>query len=1059
MKYSLGLDIGITSVGWAVLNLDANRIEDLGVRAFNAAEDPKTKAPLAEPRRTARSIRRRLRRRAGRLRRIRDIFVQHGLITGDTRDSAFETRKGKASPWELRANGLDHLLTGEELARALFHIAKRRGFKSNRKKVTDNKDDGDMLEAITTNRKAMADGNYRTAGQMLHAVLEEKRRVRNTTGSYTNTVDRKTLEDEAKTLFACQRARGSKYAREALEQAFLDAYLWQLPFASADRILKMVGNCTFLPEEKRAARNAYHVERFVTLQKINGLTYQTDGAKLRLTNDQRAKTLDLAYSLSKVTYAQLRKHLQFPEDARFTGLSYLKKNKETRETEESLDCEKPTCLELKGYHALEKVCEAHKVWDQVKNSPDLMDDLAHALTFYKTDEDIRKCLEEKMVPEDVIAAALECPTFDKTSNLSLVAIKRILPYLEQYMLYNEACAAAGFDHSNPETHDKLDKLPAVGDDVTRNPVVRRALSQARKVVNAVINRYGSPYRIHIEFARDVGRSAEERGKIQRSQEENRKDSDALKSELAQEFGREMTGTDLAKFRFYREQQCKCAYSLESIDLSRLFEPHYAEIDHIVPYSRSFDDSRANRVLVLACANQEKKNRTPFEYFGHDEPRWANFEPWVRNTIRDPRKRNYLLKKEIDETEWKERSLQDTRYIAREFAAFVRDNLKFADPGVKLPVICVNGQITARTRRLWGLEKHREENDLHHAMDAAVIATLLPHQVEEITRHSKAIEVGERIVDPETGEIYDRPRLPLPWKGFRRELLARLSENPAEAIKQLNPPSYEGMPELQPITVSRMPQRGVSGAIHKETIRSAKCVDSDGKSAVRKSLTSLSNNDLQNLVCKDEADQRLFMAICRRMEEHGGKADKAFAEPLCKPTHDGSPGPVVKGVKVFQPQFTGVNIRGGIADNGGMVRTDIFRKKGKYYLVPVYVSDMISGELPTRAIAAHKPENEWPAVDESYEFLFSLCPYDIVRMDMGDETIWGYYRGTHRANGALKLSMLNDNKAETSYGARNAKAIEKYQIGVLGDYHRVGKEVRLGLANGSDIESGETEDRE
>lgn len=1058
MKYSLGLDIGITSVGWAVLNLDACRIEDLGVRAFNAAEDPKTKAPLAEPRRTARSIRRRLRRRAGRLRRIRDIFVQYGLIAAETRDSAFETRQGKPSPWELRANGLGHLLTGEELARALFHIAKRRGFKSNRKKVTDDKDDGRMLAAINQNTAQMKEKGYLTAGAMFFHDEAYKDRKRNTTDSYTNTVDRKTLEEEVRILFARQRAKGSKYAGEDLEQAFLDAYLWQLPFASADRILKMVGNCTFLPEEKRAARNAYHVERFVTLQKINGLTYQTDGLKLRLTDDQRAKALDLAYSLKAVTYAQLRKHLELPEDARFTGLSYMKRNKETREIEESLDCEKPTCLELKGYHALEKVCEAHNVWDQVKNNPDLMDDLAHALTFYKTDEDIRKCLEEKAIPEDVIAAALECPTFDKTSNLSLVAIKRILPYLEQCMLYNQACAAAGFDHSNPETHDKLDKLPAVGDDVTRNPVVRRALSQARKVVNAVINRYGSPYRIHIEFARDVGRSAEERGKIQRSQEESRKDSEALKSELVREFGREMTGTDLAKFRFYREQQCKCAYSLESIDLNRLFEPHYAEIDHIVPYSRSFDDSRANRVLVLACANQEKKNRTPFEYFGHDEPRWANFEAWVRNTIRDPRKRNYLLKKEIDEAEWKDRSLQDTRYIAREFAAFVRHNLKFADPEVKLPVICVNGQITARTRWLWGLDKHREDNDLHHAMDAAVIATLLPHQVEEITRHSKAIEVGERIVDPETGEVYDRPRLRQPWKGFRRELLARLSENPAEAIKQLSPPSYEGTPELRPITVSRMPQRGVSGAIHKETIRSAKRVESHGASAVRRSLTSLSNNDLQNLVCK-ESDTRLFEAICARMAEHGGKADKAFAEPLRKPTHDGSPGPIVKGVKLLQTQFTGVNIRGGIADNGGMVRTDVFRNKGKYYLVPVYVSDMISGQLPTRAITAHKPEDEWPVVDESYEFLFSLWPYDLVRMDIGAETIWGYYRGTHRANGALKLCLVNDNKAETTYGARNAKTIEKYQIGVLGDYHPVGKEVRLGLANGSDIESGETEDRE
>lgn len=1049
MKYSLGLDIGITSVGWAVLNWDDRRIEDLGVRAFNAAEHPKSGAPLAEPRRMARSIRRRLRRRAGRLSRARSLFAQYGLIPAESMDAALRTDGEAFSPWELRAAGLDRLLTGDEFARALYHIAKRRGFKSNRKKVKES-EDGKMLEAIIANRRVMAESGYRTAGEMLCRTLDEAGRVRNTTDSYTNTVDRDMLEEEAKILFERQRALRSPFASVEFEQAFLDVFTWQLPFASADRILKMVGECTFIKGEKRAPRNSYHVERFTLLGKVNSLTYTTGGSKLRLTDEQRAALVEFAYSHLDVKYAQVRKVLGLSEDARFTGLDYIRRKK-GEDPCESLDCEKKVVLELKGYHRLKKACEEHGIWDDVKSQPALMDDLAYALTFYKTDEEIGDCLAERGVPQPVIDAALACDTFDKTSNLCITAIKRILPHLEQGLLYSEACEAAGFDHSNPEDHEKSDKLPAIGPDVTNNPVVRRALSQSRKVVNAVIRKYGAPYRIHIELARDLGKSATDRREIQRDQDEGRAENERVKERIRQEFHREPSSEDVRKFRLYSDQLGKCAYSQTPLEIDRLFEPGYVEIDHIVPYSRCFDDSQANKALVLAHWNQNKRNRTPFEFFGHDEKHWAEFEAWAR-TIRNPRKRNNLLRKEVDEGEWKERSLQDTKYIAREFSSFVRNHLIFAAPTVQVPVVCVNGQMTARVRGMWGLAKNREENDLHHALDAAVVASLVQHQITMITEHSKLIENGEgQLVNTDTGEVVEwehgkKPRLPMPWQGFRRELLARLSENPVEAIRQLNLTAYEGFTGVHPVIVSRMPQRKVTGAIHEETIRSAKLVDSDRKSAVRKRLTSLSTGDLRNLVCQ-ETDPKLYAEICRRMDEYGGKADKAFAEPMSKPTNDGSPGPIVKSVKVYQPQYSGINVRAGIADNGDMVRVDVSRvqdKKGKWqhYFTPVYVCHVMANELPS----------------VPGEFMFALYSYDLMRFGSSEEPCLAYYRKYNRNTQSLAVCELNNAQAlRQSIGVRNLEVLEKYVMDVLGDYYRVVKEVRRGLADSGDIESGEAED--
>lgn len=1049
MKYVLGLDIGITSVGWAVLNLDEKRIEDLGIRAFNKAENPKDGSPLAEPRRIARCARRRLHRRAGRLRRAKDLFVKFGLIHENQREHIFEVLPDK-SPWQLRAEGLDRKLTGEEFARALFHIIKRRGFKSNRKKVKQ-AEDGEILSSIGSNKQIMQEREYRTAGEMLWRDEKFHDHKRNTFDSYENSIDRATLEEEIKTLFQRQRELGNAHASSEFEQAILEVFNWQKPFASGDDILKLVGYCTFETGELRAARHSYHAERFNLLSKINNLTYSLNGDRLKLPQEERLKITAMAYDQASVTYAQIRKKLNLPDDARFSGLDYMRRPEKGAPRVESVEqAEKTDFYKLYGYHTLRKACEAAGVWDQVKSNPGMMDDLAFALSFYKTDEDITNCLTERETPPEIIEAVSGCEGFSKTIHLSTAFIKKILPHMEEGLVYSEACAKAGDDHSHPKSAEKLDKLPPISPDVTRNPVVLRALSQSRKVVNSVISRYGSPYRIHIELARDMGRSADERRKIQRQQDENRKNNEAVDEQFRSDFKREPNGTDRLKLRLYREQGGKCLYSGKSIEIERLFEPGYTELDHIIPYSRCFDDSMSNKALVLATENQKKRNRTPYEVFS---AHWDEFEGLVRTIIRDPKKRNNLLRKELNEDEWKERSLQDTKYIAREFGRFVRENLIFTGDAEKQRVVCVNGRITARTRGFWGLEKakDREKDDLHHALDAAVVATLLQHQITLITEHARIVEVGGQYVNKDTGEIIEweqgkKPRLPQPWKGFRKELLARLSENPAEAICQLELPAYKDMKNIHPITVSRMPQRKVSGAIHEETIRSSKGANDKGKpiSAVRKPLTSLSVNDLNNLYAP-ETNEKLYAVIRQRMAEFNNDAKKAFAEPLRKPTNDGMPGPVVKSVKVSQTQNAGVPVRGGIADNGDMIRTDVFKKDGKHYLVPVYIADKMRGELPNSAIAAGKSLEERPVMDNSYVFLFSLYPYDLIRIKTEKEDFLGYYRGSHSGDGRLKISYPNNNSEKLKeIGTRNAEVIEKFEMGVLGDYHPVRKEIRRGL---------------
>ena len=176
-----------------------------------------------------------------------------------------------------------------------------------------------------------------------------------------------------------------------------------------------------------------------------------------------------------------------------------------------------------------------------------------------------------------------------------------------------------------------------------------------------------------------------------------------------------------------------------------------------------------------------------------------------------------------------------------------------------------------------------------------------------------------------------------------------------------------------------------------------------------------------------------------------KADKAFTDDfvLRRKSLKGE-GPVIKSVKVPVIMKAGVKVEKGLAANGGMVRVDVFEKNGKNYLVPIYVAEMIEKELPNKAIVANKLESEWLVIDESYNFRFSLYSNDLVIIKKkGKEIIIGYYASTHRGTGAINLIAHDNSERYESIGVQSLETFDKYEVDILGNYHKVKKEVRKG----------------
>ncbi len=1060
MGLRVGLDVGIASVGWAVIDTDAEEILGAGVRIFQAAENPKTGASLAEPRRQARSIRRRLRRRRIRMQHLRDLIRSSGMLTEEELAVAFVPASADQTPYELRVEGLSRRLSEREWARVLSQLCKRRGYKSMRLSDRDDDNEGVVKSAISANDELMSERGYRTVGEMLLRDEKFTESQRNK-GDYKGVISREQLLDEVRDLFETQRHLGNPHAGPELEKRYVEILTWQAPITEGEALRAMVGRCSIDGANPRIPLACFTFERFRILDKLHNVRYSLPGEpRTGLTADQRAKVLDKVYGRkTSLTCADVRALLKLPQEARFAGVRYNSRAPEDLAVEKKERLPHP-----KAWHQMREGVSAvsDDAWVALSSDTEMLDRVGEVLTYYKYDESIGRELGALDLEEDV-AAALQPLRFSGNGHLSRETLLAILPHMEAGLSYSDACRAADLNHSSRDSGEKHAKLPALPAGEIRNPVVLRALSQTRKVLNAVIAEYGSIEALNIELGRDVARSRKDREEVERRQKRNRDAKEEILEDLRTKFGMaEPRGVDLLKQRLWKEQGGRCVYSGAYIEPSRLFsgEPGVAEIDHVLPQSRSFDNGYMNKVLVTTSENRNKRERTPFEYLGSDPQRWHEFEERVLSMHLPFPKRERLLRKEFDERiaeEFRERNLNDTRYIARYLKNYIEDNLEFTGE-LQRPVLTVNGRATAFLRSAWQFQKLRAEGDLHHALDAIVIAATTRGMVQGVSRFFSVRPLRNHegtYFDKDTGEVIDATHVPEPWTGFRAQaasiLDARFSNDP---LSDLVSPEIDP----KPILVSRMPNRTVRGEAHKETVKRVEGRDDKGRimSSKRVRLEDLTPRVLKRMVGA-QRDRALYEVLERQLAAHGGDGAKAFSEPFYKPSRSDRTAPRVRSIRVYDdPSSGGTHVRGGIADNGAMVRTDVFERDSKFYLVPVYLKDVAADVLPTRAIVAFKAEEDWREIDDSYRFAFSLYMNDLVRLVKksrdGADVWFGYFKGTDRSNGGITLEGHDRSWKKRLGVAQGVVSFEKHVVDVLGRrVHRVRRERRSGFSNRGDSE--------
>lgn len=1092
MKYAIGLDCGIASVGYSVMELNHNdepvRIINLGSRIFEAAEHPKDGSSLAAPRREARGLRRRIRRRRHRLERIRYLIVKESILTEEQLHNLFS---GQLSDiYMLRTKALDEKLTNEEFARILINLAQRRGFKSNRKTEKSDAETGKLLTAVNNNKLLMEKMGYRTVGEMLYKDEKYSEFKRNKGDDYVNTVSRDMIQDEVEKIFEAQRKFDNRFADKNIEDAYSKILLSQRSFDmgpgegnknspspyAGKQIQNMIGKCTLIPEEYRAPKASYSFQLFSLWQNINNISLVlSNGEKIKLNNEQRKLIFKLCHKSNTVNYKKIRKELGIDECYSFANLSYGDKSIEDVENKTKFNY-------LAAYHEIRKALDKFKKGYIDNLSIDEIDSISYIFTVNKTDDTIKSALMKSQLDHNIFDYLLNLNGFSKFGHISVKACRKLIPFLENGLTYDKACAAAGFDfkgHGCCEKATYLTSSSSMFDDIT-NPVVKRCISQTVKVVNAIIRQQGtSPVYVNIELARELSKNSNERGIIEKQNKNNRKNNEIIIETIRKDFNIIPNGLDIVKYKLWKEQDGICSYTQKPIDLNRLFETGYAEVDHIIPYSISFDDSYNNKVLTFTKENRQKGNRIPMQYLqGENQNR---FVVWVQNNYRNYKKKQNLLKAKISKDDFsgfKERNLNDTKYLSRFLYNFISDNLAFEafSDNRKKHVTAVNGAVTAYMRKRWGIQKIRENGDLHHAVDAVVIACITDSIIQKVSRYSRlketeytdAFDYSAFDINYQTGEVIEK--FPLPYRDFRKELDYRTRKDPQYWLKQdlLSNYTMQDVENVKPCFVSKMPKHKVTGAAHEATIRSGK---KPGYKISKTELSKLSldkKGEIKNYY-NPESDVLLYNALKQRLIEFGGDGKKAFGQDCVfhKPKSDGTLGPIVKKVKIIEKTSLSVTVNeefdhgASIADNGSMVRIDVFYVENDgYYFVPIYVADTVKNELPNLAcVAGNKPWKKM--VDE--DFCFSLYPNDLIKItskkelklklknknstlpdEMYVNEVLLYYNSADISTASVKVETDNGAYSIKGLGVKTLVKIEKYTVDVLGNISKVHKEKRMGF---------------
>jgi len=933
-----------------------SRIFPMGVENLGEGDNEISKNAS---RTNARGIRRQIFRRRLRKQMLLSLLTKHNMCLLKPEDLLEwkKTRKfpeDKLSNWlalnpyELRFKALNEKIDLQSLGRIFYHLIQRRGFLSNSRK--GGKDDGAIFKGNIKEGKigiteTLDSIQNKTLGAYLYEIYPKDKtpfvngleRIRN---RYTT---RKMYVDEFESIWESQAVYHKDLTIE-LKQLIggrkLDGYIddgvlfHQRPLKSQKHL---VGNCTFEAKKTKAPISAIPVELFRIYQWVNTVEYNGE----KISDEERKVLIEKLLTNEKIEFKKLRKAIgkegdefkfNYKDDDRIVGthtISNLSNKKYFGEKWFSLSSDEQENI----WHVLYFFDDKDKVRDYAINNWSFNEKQANDIASFNL-KDGYSSLSRKAI-NNILPFLKMGFTYDLSVTIGgikncfgqdwdelseggksfiydnvpeIVRFKLKGGYIEtlkdvlrkEFNLSDKQLSKLYHHSTSIESNKVLERLP-IGKNADReiqsirNPIVITALFELRKLVNELIDTYGSFDEIKIEMARDLKVSKTKRNEIRREQKRLERENDRIKSRLLEE-RQIISHENILKYKLWEECKQTCPYTGMPIPISKLFTGEI-QIEHIHPWSRSLNDSFMNKTLCYADENRKKGDKTPFEFYGTDETNWAVIKERALKLFSDTKeypsayqKFKQFIKQKF-EGDFTSRQLNDTRYISREAKSY-------------LEMICGKvmvspGQATSNLRHKWGLnnvlnienEKSREDHR-HHAIDALVMACTKVAYIQELSKWNRY------------QRTYELKDFPMPWPGFYQDAEHHIN-NVLVSHKRLN----------TIVTVRRykvkkngkeFTNKGVAarGQLHKETVFGKRTAPfSDEAYHVRKPIDVLQTEKHIDKV----VDLAIKKLILERVEFLGGLVkgkippntfftvdENGIKQPqIFLPNKNGNPVPILK----------------------------------------------------------------------------------------------------------------------------------------------------------------------
>ncbi|MDR3048931.1 MAG: type II CRISPR RNA-guided endonuclease Cas9 [Elusimicrobiota bacterium] len=756
-NYRIGLDLGVGSIGYAIVILGDNGIPTkpilIGSRIFTASTGAQDRRVFRQQRNSHRHHRERMRYLWKLLAENKlslplpnDLDKKENSIQFDTSRKRFPIEVLREDPYTLRFKALNEKLSLLQSGYALYHIANHRGTASVRSFAEDDeskiKENSETAKLAKSVRQIMKERQYRTFGEYLYKErienndLTHRLKVTNRKTSQSQNkefaVTRDIINEEAQKILSVQK----QYYPEILKDEYIDKIIKTIDYET-EKLIPESGLCPYFKNEKRLPRSHKLNEYRRMYEALNNAKYftpildETTGEissyeEKEFTKEQKEKLFnEVLLKEKELTEAKTKKLLNLPDGSEIILQGRDKKTQK-----------------IKGYGLI--TLESMPFWERL--TEEKQDRFFYDWNSCPDEKTLKnKLLKDYLLSQEEIETAFENIVLSSSYGpIGKTATKIVLEYIKTGLSYTEAIEKAidngQFSIDKQQTEDKLPYYGKILSDSAQklvgksfspqfknrnyakpnynkdeekygkiaNPVVHQTLNELKKLVNEIIEIFGKkPSEIGIETARELKKSLEERERIAKQQSANENNKNKIyetyiKPHLEQIQSRnESFSNYILKFELLEEQNFICPFCLKEINPDDIINS-MVDIEHLFPIEESEDNTRNNLVIAHNDCNADKAKRAPYNAFSAETSGKYIWNDILHNAKEKlPQKawrfNQNSFEKFLENKPMEKRFSTDNSYISKismHYLSCLFDK--------KTAVLPIKSSLTAQLRIAWGL---------------------------------------------------------------------------------------------------------------------------------------------------------------------------------------------------------------------------------------------------------------------------------------------------------------------------------------------------------------------